>query len=83
MTKFPKDHADKIVKQKSRSRVVRGQEIGERKLACPFCSKNNLTYRKIIQHHGLEGVLDRCRIGIMCLVEGCPYVCTNGLVCLF
>ena len=83
MVKVPKDHANKIKKQESRNRVIRGKELGERKLACPFYSKNNLTYRKIIQHHGLEGVVDRCRIGIMCLVEGCPCMCTDSLLCLF
>ena len=83
MAEAPKIHADKIVKSKSRSRDARCEEIGERKLSCPFCCRSNLTLCKIVQHHSWEGVSSRYRVGIMCSELGCMYVCTVGIGCFY
>ena len=83
MAEAPEIHADKIVQSKSRSHYTRCEEIGERKLSCPFCCRSNLTLRKIVQHHSWEGVSSRYRVGIMCSELGCMYVCTPGIGCFY
>ena len=66
---------------KSRSPDDRRVDVSERKLQCPFCQKTNLTYRKILSGHGMEGESVNWRVGIGCLVPRCTYVCAVGIQC--
>ena len=59
----------------------RKNEIAERKMECPFCEVKNLTYRKVVTHHSVAHQEERRLVGIKCRVEGCRYMCNNGIKC--
>ena len=63
--------------------VVRNRknEIAERKMECPFCGVNNLTYRKVVKHYSIAHQEEMRVVGIKCKAEGCHYMCNKGIKC--
>ena len=59
----------------------RKNEIAERKVECPFCGINNLTYRKIVKHCSIAHQDEMKVVGIRCQAEGCRYMCNKGIRC--
>ena len=59
----------------------RKNEIAERKVVCPFCGRNNLTYRKIVKHCLFAHQDEMKVVGIRCQAEGCGYLCNKGIKC--
>ena len=80
------NNGGKVLKLESRNR---GVDISERKLVCPYCGKEGLTFRKLQTRHVCppgkkfhEGCgKTQHLIGIRCLADGCVYICRSGVFC--
>ena len=80
MAIYPENYEGKLIESKFRNR---GEEVGERKLTCPYCGKSGITYRKLVQDHAWEA--ESSVIGIQCganrQVGKCMYLCRSGVFC--
>ena len=71
------NNGGKVLKLESRNR---GVDISERKLVCPYCGKEGLTFRKLRKSHEGGGKSHQL-IGIQCLADECIYMCRSGVFC--
>ena len=79
MAIYPENFEGKLVDSKFRNR---GEEVGERKLTCPFCGKKGITHRKLVQLHAGEAESSQV-IGIKCCALDCMYLCRSGILCFY
>ena len=76
MAIYPENYEGKLLEPEFRNR---GEEIGERKLDCPYCGKKGITYRKLLEKHAGEGESSQV-VGIECSALGCWYLCRSRVV---
>ena len=79
MAIYPENYEGKLIESKFRNR---GEEVGERKLTCPYCGKSGITYCKLVQDQAGEAELSQV-IGIQCCALDCMYLCRSGVLCFY